>query len=201
MSDQLSFRPATADDAAFLSARIHEVSAGVVDVLLHKLLPGIGTRDVLGMVLRDTSSHFSHKNCVVAEYQNAPVGLLFAYPAEEQGIPPLMEKMLSRERLEPVRELFTYYVPNSLYINTLWVSEEMRGLGVADALLDYAIAWAQDMEKQQISLFAWRDNTRAISFYTRKGFAPVHEVVALGDLCRQHEMGDFHTLNLGGGYA
>lgn len=201
MSEQLTFRQAGADDANFLSARIHEVSAGVVDVLLYKLLPGIGVRDALAMVMRDTSSHFSHKNCVIAEYQDKPVGLLFAYPAEDQGIPPLMEKMLSRARLDPVRELLTFRVPNSLYINTLWVSEELRGLGVADALIDYARAWAQDMGRSCISLFAWRDNARALSFYTRLGFVSVQEVPAKGDLCRQHERGDFYTLSLGGEYV
>ena len=201
MSDALGFRPATAGDAAALAARVHEVSAGVTDVLLRGLLPGISVCDVLSMVLRDASSHYSHKNCVLAKYQGRMAGLLFAYAAEEQGIPPLMERMLSAKRLEPVRELLTLCHPGSLYINTLWVDETLRGLGVADALMDYARLWAEDAGHDSLSLFAWRDNARAVSFYRKQGFIPVREIAAQGVLREQHESGDLYALTLEGSHA
>ena len=200
MSDGLGFRPATAGDAAALAARIHEVSAGVTELLLRGLLPGISVEDVLTMVLRDASSHYSHKNCVLAEYQGRMVGLLFAYAAEEQAIPPLMERMLSAKRLEPVRELLTLCHPGSLYINTLWVDEGLRGMGVADALMDYARLWAADAGHGSISLFAWRDNARAVSFYRKQGFIPVREIAAQGSLREQHDGGDLYVLELGGNH-
>ena len=196
MSDSLTFRPAAAADAAALASCIHEVSAGVVDVLLHGLLPGVSVRDVLTMVMRDASSHYSHKNCVLAEYEGRMAGLLFAYAAAEQSIPPLMERMLSAKRLEPVRELLTLCHPGSLYINTLWVDAGLRGLGVADALMDYARLWAEDAGHTAISLFAWRDNERAVSFYRRQGFASVREVAAQGALRDQHDTGDLYVLPL-----
>lgn len=197
MSDELSFRPATAGDAAALAARVHEVSAGVTALLLHGLLPGVSACEVLTMVLRDASSHYSHKNCVLAEYQGRMAGLLFAYAAEEQAIPPLMERMLPTKRLEPVRELLTLCHPGSLYINTLWVDEGLRGLGMADALMDYARLWAEDAGHGSISLFAWRDNTRAVSFYRKQGFYPVREIKAQGALREQHDRGDLYVLELG----
>ena len=196
MSDSLTFRPATAADAAALATCIHEVSAGVVDVLLRGLLPGVSVRDVLTMVMRDASSHYSHKNCVMAECAGRMAGLLFAYAAAEQSIPPLMERMLSARRLEPVRELLTLCHPGSLYINTLWVDAGLRGLGVADALMDYARLWAEDAGHNSISLFAWRDNERAVSFYRRQGFVSVREVAAQGALRAQHDMGDLYVLPL-----
>ena len=196
MSDDLSFRPATAGDAAALAARIHEVSAGVTELLLRGILPGISVCDVLTMVLRDASSHYSHKNCVLAEYQGRMAGLLFAYAAEEQAIPPLMERMLPTKRLEPVRELLTLCHPGSLYINTLWVDGALRGLGVAHALMEYARLWAEDAGHSSISLFAWRDNERAVSFYRKQGFIPVREIAAQGGLREQHDRGDLYILKL-----
>lgn len=196
MTKSLFFRPATADDAPALAVHIHTVSAGVVDALLHGLLPGIGVRDILTMVLRDAGSHFSYKNCIIAEFQGGMAGLLFAYPAEEQGIPPLMERLLPPKRIDPVRELLTLCAPGSLYINTLWVGEHLRGLGVADALMDYARLWALDLAKNAVSLFAWRENEQAVRFYRRQGFVPVREIPAQGALREQHEKGDLFVLNL-----
>ena len=201
MSEKLTFRPATVADAPALAACIHEVSAGVVDVLLRGLLPGVSVQEILTMVMRDASSHYSHKNCVMAEYEGRMAGLLFAYAAEAQSIPPLMERMLSAGRLEPVRELLTLCHPGSLYINTLWVDTTLRGLGVADALMDYARLWAEDAGHTAISLFAWRDNERAVSFYHRQGFAAVREVAARGALRDLHDMGDLYILLLESAHA
>lgn len=201
MSSELFFRPATVEDAPALATHIHEVSVGVVDVLLCGLIPGIGAPDVLTMVLRDTGSLFSFKNCVVVEKHNAIAGLLFAYPAEKQVIPRLMECMLSAARLEPVRELLTFSVSNSLYINTLWVDENLRGLGVADALMDYARTWALDAGKSALSLFAWRDNARAVAFYRKLGFIPVKTIVAQGALRERHDVGDVYALAVEAGDA
>ena len=75
MSD-LTFRLANPEDASFLARCVREVSHGVVDALLLGLLPGIGPEHILSMVLRDTSSHFSHKNCVLACEEKTPVGQL-----------------------------------------------------------------------------------------------------------------------------
>ncbi|WP_297672431.1 GNAT family N-acetyltransferase [uncultured Desulfovibrio sp.] len=197
MSTAPVFRPATDDDAPALAARIREVSPEVVDSLLQGLLPGISVENILTMVLRDASSHFSHKNCVLAELDGAMAGLLFAYPAEHQGIPVLMERMVSARRLLPVRELLTLCAPGSLYINTLWVDARVRGQGMADALMDYARFWAGQMGRAALSLFAWRDNTRAVAFYRRQGFSPVREITAQGPLAERHSKGDLYILPLG----
>lgn len=190
------FRPATVDDAPVLADRIREVSPDVVDSLLLGLLPGIGVESILTMVLRDTASHFSYKNCVLAELNGAMAGLLFAYPAEDQGIPALMEHMVSARRLDPLRELLTLCAPGSLYVNTLWVAEDVRGQGMADALMDYARFWAGEMDKTAVSLFAWRDNARAVAFYRRQGFRPVREITAQGPLTERHDKGDLYVLPL-----
>lgn len=190
------FRPATRDDAPALAARIREVSPDVVDTLLRGLLPGFDVESILATVLRDASSHFSYRNCVLAEAEGEIAGLLFAYPAEDQGIPALMEHMLPTRRLAPLRELLTLCVPGSMYVNTLWVASSLRGQGMADALMDYARFWAQETGKSAISLFAWRDNVRAVNFYVRQGFRAVREIHAAGPLAERHIKGDLYLLSL-----
>ena len=187
MSAEPQFRLAEPADAPELAARIREVSPEVTDILLKGLLPGIGPEQILAMVLRDASSHFSHRNCVLAELDGRPAGLLFAYPAELQAIPPLMARVVPASRLDPLRELLTLCEPGTLYVNTL----------LADALVDYARFWAEGEGMRGVSLFAWRDNARACAFYRRQGFRPLRELAAQGSLAKTHDKGDLYLLPLG----
>ena len=195
MSD-LSFRLASPEDASFLAGRVREVSHGVVDALLLGLLPGIGPEQILSMVLRDTSSHFSHKNCVLACEENRPVGLLFAYPWQEQSIPGLMRTMIPKDRLSPLIDILTAVVPDSLYINTFWVAEDLRGQGLSDALMDYVKDWARDTSLSKLSLFAWRDNSRALAFYERHGFVRFRAVEVPEAFQEQNLQGDLYSCEL-----
>ena len=185
MSATVNVRPALADDADFLAERIYAVSAGVAHALLDGLMPGIRGTDLLGMALRDENSHYSYKNCVLAEVDGRHAGLLFAYDAAQQHIPPLVERVATARRMDCVREILTISVPGSLYINTLWVDTHLRGFGLADVLLDCAGALAEDMGLRALSLFAWHDNERARAFYARHGFRPIRTILSLGDDLRK----------------
>lgn len=185
----LDFRPALPDDAEWLAERVNEVSAGVASLLLRGLLPGLGVETLLTMILRDAGSHYSHRNCVLAEVDGRPAGLLFAYAAARQGLPALVEHTVPARRLEPLRELLTVKIPGSLYINTLWVDETVRGMGLGYALMDYAAVWAADSGLHALSLFAWKDNARAVDFYTKRGFCPVRALDAPDALRERHPLG------------
>ncbi|MBO4369278.1 MAG: GNAT family N-acetyltransferase [Desulfovibrio sp.] len=186
----LSFRLAVAEDAPFLARCITDVSAGVVDFLLEGLLPSVNVLQILTMVMRDTSSFFSHKNCVLAEKNGQNVGLLFAYPARDQTIPALMKAMIPSKRLQPLLDVLTASVPDSLHINTLWVDASYRGSGLSDALLDYASEWAKQQGFCKLGLFVWTDNKRALSFYVRHSFTYVRSVAIPKSLADKHGRGD-----------
>ena len=193
---ELNFRQAEASDAPFLAQCVTEVSQGVVEALLDGLLPGISATQVLTMVLQDDSSAFSHKNCVLAELEAKPQGLLFAYPSEEQEIPKLLRAMTSKARLEPLEDLLTCKIADTLYINTLWVASDFRGQGLADALIDYAKYWAQGLELKGLSLFSARNNTRACQFYQRMGFTVQREVFVPPSLALKISAGDLYFCEL-----
>lgn len=65
-------------------------------------------------------------------------------------------------------------------LNELYVDEDHRGTGAADALLDAAVAHArdQDLPIDRMVLDVDPDNARASGFYERYGFEPWAEMVA-----------------------
>ncbi|MFB6171469.1 MAG: N-acetyltransferase family protein [Haloarculaceae archaeon] len=72
------------------------------------------------------------------------------------------------------------YVWDAAVLNELYVREAARGTGLADALLEraLAVARAQDLPLDRLLLDVDASNERARAFYDRYGFEPWGELVA-----------------------
>ncbi|MEE4349144.1 MAG: GNAT family N-acetyltransferase [Pacificimonas sp.] len=55
----------------------------------------------------------------------------------------------------------------------LYVEEGVKGTGVADTLMTWAIDWATDCEFHDMILSVWAENARAQRFYARYGFTEI----------------------------
>ncbi|MFT7518168.1 MAG: ribosomal protein S18 acetylase RimI-like enzyme [Kiritimatiellia bacterium] len=69
-----------------------------------------------------------------------------------------------------VRGMVVHDPPGAAMLMSMWVAPSMRGLGVADLLVDAVERWALARDCATIVLDVAGDNARAISFYTRRGF-------------------------------
>jgi ribosomal protein S18 acetylase RimI-like enzyme len=65
--------------------------------------------------------------------------------------------------------------PGALELHRLYVAEDVKGAGVAAALMDDCLAWARAKGAQALYLSVWENNFRAQSFYKRYGFEHVGE--------------------------
>ncbi len=63
-----------------------------------------------------------------------------------------------------------FYTQDYLHISTLIVAADFQGQGVAQLLLDTAVAFAKEQELSQINLNVYEFNQRAIAFYKKEGF-------------------------------
>ena len=79
--------------------------------------------------------------------------------------------------LEPAPAVFDR--PDRLVIGDLYVRERRRGTGLADRLVDRAVARARELGCGELVLDVDVDNERALAFYERRGFSPLrHRLVA-----------------------
>lgn len=63
----------------------------------------------------------------------------------------------------------------SLELKRLYLAADVKGAGVGQTLMDWAIAQAQARGATQLYLGVWRENARAQRFYARNGFEKVGE--------------------------
>jgi ribosomal protein S18 acetylase RimI-like enzyme len=59
---------------------------------------------------------------------------------------------------------------NAVELHRLYVSEDVKGAGVAQALMQMALDWARSKDADAIYLSVWENNHRAQRFYRRYGF-------------------------------
>jgi ribosomal protein S18 acetylase RimI-like enzyme len=64
---------------------------------------------------------------------------------------------------------------DALELHRLYVDRDTKGSGVAQALMDDALAWARGRGARAMYLSVWENNTRAQAFYKRYGFEHVGE--------------------------
>jgi diamine N-acetyltransferase len=64
---------------------------------------------------------------------------------------------------------------DALELHRLYVDRDAKGSGVAQALMDDALAWARGKGAKVMYLSVWENNVRAQAFYKRYGFEHVKE--------------------------
>ena len=175
---EFHFRRAGLADSRTIAAIVTEVADGLVEELLGGLFPGLGSSDILSLAFGLGEGVYKPENVVLAEDEEEPRGLLFAYPSAQQGLPAIADKYLTPARLSRLESVLTASVPDTLWVNTLWVAESCRGRGLGGALLDLAEGWAEQEALNGVSLYAWAAAKQSLEFYEHSGFSVVRAVPA-----------------------
>lgn len=180
-------RFATADDAPLIAKFIQMAGAGVFEQLLDDVLPRIKAADILPLAVTEEKSPLYFDNAVLAWEGERAIGCMVGYPAVEYGLPPVIRTMVPKRRLVPLRELLESRLDDTFYVNTLAVSEEARGRGIARILLETASGIASERGFSALSLHAWSDYKPAMAVYRSFGFDPVREITVPSSKYLQHK--------------
>lgn len=189
LGENLELRRGTADDAAFLAHIVNIVSEGVTEALLGNALPGLSAEKALEMVFRRGEAPYAPENVLLVEEEGRVLGLLFSYDAVLQKVPAVMTGFLGEKRVGPFRPLLEASVSDALWVNTLWVSEEARGLGLGTLLLNLAEDTALEQGKTAVALHCFADNAGGMRLYEKFGFVRQGEIPSAPVLSDRHPQG------------
>ena len=170
------FKPAEPEDAESIAGIVARTSGGIVDYLLRGAVPNISPQEILTSLIISEDNAYSYENAVLAVKNNELAGLVLSYPWHMHNLPDTAKNLISRDRLERLWEILFQLDEKSLHINTIWVREDLRGRGIADAFIDIASSLALESGLNRLSLHVWADNTRAINFYNRHNFLIVKRI-------------------------
>lgn len=184
MNAEAVFRPATREDSHTIAELFAIASGGVAEYVWHTLAPqypGLTPLEIGERRYAREEGAFSYKNCTVADLGGEVIGMLHAFPMEDEP----EETERPDEAMDPVLEPYAKLeVPGSYYVSAMVVFPEHRGKGLGTQMLQIAKEQARDHECRQVSLLVFEGNEGAVGLYRRHGFvvidrAPVvpHEAI------------------------
>ena len=166
----LTFRAATREDSRKIAELFSISSDGVVDYVWSTLAPeypGLEPIEIGALRYAQEEGNFSYTNCVVAEREGAVIGQLCAFPVEAAT-------EISDEPVDPILEPYVRLeIPGTLYISSLALFDEFRGMGLGTKMLSIARDQARERNLDALSLLVFERNTGALKLYEREGFLEV----------------------------
>ena len=170
------YREGKIEDCDKIAQGIDLASGGIIEFLFHGLLKDHTPDQVMSNVLRDQKGYETYKNAIVAEYENEVIGIVYSYPAKYHGISEETRRFFHKERLEFLAEFFNSRVEDSLFLDSIYVDEKFRGLGVGSKLIQLTKEKAKKQGFSQLSLMVMNSNRVARRSYERNSFSIVKHV-------------------------
>jgi len=166
------FRAATKGDDRKIAELFRVSSDGVADYVWSTLASeysGLTPIEIGARRYAGEEGRFSYKNCIMAERGGEVIGMLCAFPIEEKN-----EEESSDEAADPILEPYERLeIPGNLYICSLAVFAEFRGMGLGTRMLSIARGQARERGLGVLSLLVFEQNAGAVRLYERDGFRVV----------------------------
>lgn len=181
-------RGAGEDDAGAVAALAYEAGKGHARLSVYDLMfpgPPGPTPERLGTIerlfLARERSFFHRSFYVVAEAGGRPVASLCTYSRRQTGTRKLISALRGigwgvrdleamQRRMKPYLRVEPHVPRDSLIVENVGVSPELRGRGVGAALLDFALSKGREAGFTEAQLACFIGNQRARSLYERAGF-------------------------------
>lgn len=162
----ITIRQAAREDCARIARLFMIASDGLAEYIWSRVdAPGASLLEIGERRYAREGVAFSYRNCLVAEIAGHVIGMLHSYPMHEAE--PDENSGPSDPVLAPYAELEDY---GSLYVSSLAMFHEHRGLGIGTRLLHEAGRRARVFGLERLSLICFEKNSGAMRLYKRLGF-------------------------------
>lgn len=187
---EITIRPATIADIPFLVETIIEAEKSGTAIFSYTTVFGLSLEEAkkyIALMLEEEidGCELSVSSFLVAEMQGKIVGAVCAWIEGSEGVPSitlkgnLLQYTLPAKCFETIyavnpiiKELHIEYIPNTIQIGLVYVSEEARGQGLVQKLLQEKIQQLREendnLQEAYVQVFA--HNMAAIKAYEKVGF-------------------------------
>lgn len=181
---EIVLRPARRTDAPAIARLFLVASDGLAEYIWSQLAePGEDLATVGARRYARKGVAFSYQNCTMVEQGGAILGMLHAFPMEQDSL----AEPVADPVLRPYSELEDY---GSLYISALAVVEAARGAGLGTRLLEEADAQARTRNLTRVSLICFEKNEGAMKLYLRHGYRSLDRRAIVSHSCLHYSEGD-----------
>lgn len=201
--DDLNLVKASVDDAEKIAQIISSVSEGILEFMFANFAKTCGlngVNELLTLILRDEKGIFNLDHFILIKFKHDLVGLAFAYlqKLHQDLLPDFVIKGLKENEKELINEILPY-AKNSLYLNTLYVRDDIQNCGLGKLLLTLVKDKAIEKQCSSVRLHVFNDNKKALSFYKKHGFKEIYQCKYPEAFLLKHPQGgSIMELNLGG---
>ena len=214
LMERLSLVEAGPDEAVLCADKICAVAEGLLEQTFGAVTAHLGfasVKEALAWLLSDGQGVFCLNNIELLKLQlpdcseadSMVAGLCFAYDQElhQQLLPEILKHMIRAESTQLLEQIMPRPADGrSVYLNTLWVRDNLRGLHLGRLLLQSLSAKAQAQGFDSIVLHCFNDNEGALRFYRSLGFKAFKQISYPEPLAALHPQGgSLLSLNLAGG--
>ena len=181
----LTFRPATCDDAPFVTPLIYDIAHRDLDRLFTSLAARLSPLDIIERFYRAPGGMFSWRNTEIALHDGLPAGFITAYRAASRngsstwlaraaGQLGVHALLLLAWRGVVVARAMQRNLPGSWYVAFVGVDPLQQSLGIGSSLIKRSIQTARASRCPCVELDVDIDNLRAQVLYERLGFHVLH---------------------------
>lgn len=162
------YRPATKTDKKIIATLMIKASGGLIEYLLDGLDSDLTSRNLVAFEVARNESPLSYKNCLLAEYDGSVIGMVCCYSVKHLNMELNGKLDAKKSKVMAIFNKIDY--PDSLYIDTICVSNEFRRKNIGTKLLAGVCKFVTTPTYKNIILYVWSDNRKAIKFYEDLGF-------------------------------
>ena len=185
----LIYRAAEKRDCLKLAELRNIASDGIMEYLLHDLIPGMKPIQVAASDMEKDKDPHTYRNAIVAMEETNIIGMAFSYPSYYHEITDKMRKFFPADRLEHLSHFYSSRVENSWYLDALCVLQSHRRRGIGERLISLTKERAVENGYNTLSLIARADNELALPLYKRTGFEIVQKIELRPNEFIRHDQG------------
>tara|TARA_R110002049_G_scaffold147342_1_gene310068 strand:+ start:33569 stop:34216 length:648 start_codon:yes stop_codon:yes gene_type:complete len=177
---EFSIRDGQLSDCHVLARLINESSKGAADYLFNqKDNHGKNAEEMVSELLA-REVHYSYANSIVVQFEGNVVGMALSFPSSGLMLSEQIKQHYSERQFQYVKYFAENTIADSWHLDAICIDAEYRGNGIGRDLLQKVKQQASYYKYPELEVFVFANNTGAIRFYQRHGFAECKEIDVSG---------------------